>query len=104
MNAITCNRLGDWHARSRWARNGSFSRFAVRKGSQNGFIVVVMVQTKGYPTSVIAFLLYIFRGWPNEINNMELRSRGYKCDVDLIIISFLFTSRELFCKQDCDLS
>ena len=31
MNVIPCNRLGDWHARSWWTRNGSFPRFAVKK-------------------------------------------------------------------------
>jgi hypothetical protein len=31
MYVIPCNRLGDWYARSWWARNGSFPRSAVKK-------------------------------------------------------------------------
>ena len=38
----------------------------------------------------IFFTLHLL-GWPNEINNiMESRSRGCKCDVDFMIINFLF--------------
>ena len=83
MNVMLCNRLGDWYARSRWAWNDSFSRFAVKKELQDGFIIlVIMVRTKEWvckmrPAGAIAFLLYIFEVGLSKINNME--SRSWRC-------------------------